>query len=205
MDLKTYKAALMLSANYGESLSIGGGEPTIHPHFWEFLGLALAEPYIDSIWLATNGKKKDTAIALAGLARRGVIGVDLSQDPFHESIDPAVIAAFTQGKKTGWEHSSGSDRDCRGIRDVSYNVINVGRAKRNQLGMDDKTCVCDDLFIDPDGNLFSCGCKKEQFGTVFKPAIPEEYLERGSRCPKENRRYIAEAKAMERQELLAES
>jgi hypothetical protein len=83
------------------------------------------------------------------------------------------------------------------LRDVSNNIISAGRAKRNQLGINFKNCVCDDLYVDPDGNLFSCGCKTERFGTVFKPEIPDEYGERGSRCPKENRRYLTESAARE--------
>ena len=27
-----------------------------------------------------------------------------------------------------------------------------------------------------------CGCKKEQFGTVFKPEIPDDYYQRDNYC-----------------------
>ena len=199
MPMKVYKQALKLVEKFGETISIGGGEPTVHPQFWQYLGLALGTDS-EYLWMATNGKKTDDAIKLARMARKGILGVALSQDVFHEELPWQVEDAFKAGKeyKCGWFHSE-SDHDLREIRDVSQNVINVGRAKRNQLGMNFKDCVCDDLFCDPDGNIFSCGCKKEKFGTVFKPAIPDEYWERGSRCPKENRRYLAKSRARESQ------
>ncbi len=180
MDLKTYKAALDLAEYSGSFLSIGGGEPTVHPQFWEFLGLALGKRWIESIWLATNGKKTETALALAGLARKGVIGVDLSQDPWHEPIDPKVVTAFSDTRDQDTIGTPKSDR--RDIRNVSRNgPINWGRAKRNNLGMRDD-CICDELFVSPDGRIWACGCKKEQFGTVFKPEIPDDYYQRDNYC-----------------------
>ena len=89
MSIETLKNCF----KYGdECIAIGGGEPTIHPLFWQVLGLCMAES--EHVWLATNGKETSTAIALAMLAKKGVIGCDLSQDEYHEYIDPKVIEAY---------------------------------------------------------------------------------------------------------------
>lgn len=190
MDLKTYKAALDLAEESGSFLTLGGGEPTIHPQFWEFLGLALGKRWIESIWLATNGKKTETALALAGLARKGVIGVDLSQDPWHEPIDPKVITAFTDRRSVEESAYFSPKTDLRGIRNVSRNgPVSWGRAKRNQLGANDD-CICDELFVSPDGRIWACGCKLEQFGTVFKPEIPDHYS-REDQCTRAHRARMA--------------
>ena len=82
----------------GESIAIGGGEPTIHPLFWQILGESIA--YSDYVWLATNGSMTGIALALAKMAKRGVIGCALSQDEYHDYIEPEVIAAFSKDKKT---------------------------------------------------------------------------------------------------------
>ena len=96
MSIRTFKQCLDLG---DEMLAIGGGEPTVHPKFWELLGLALG--YCENVWLATNGKKTDTALRLARLAARGVLGVDLSLDDWHESIDNAVVKAYTIVERRG--------------------------------------------------------------------------------------------------------
>ena len=43
-------------------------------------------------------------------------------------------------------------------------------------------CICDDMVIDPDGKIYACGCREEQFGTVQHPQIPDEYYERDEKC-----------------------
>jgi len=41
MSLSTFEQALDIAAD-DSNIDIGGGEPTIHPHFWKMLGLSLA-------------------------------------------------------------------------------------------------------------------------------------------------------------------
>ena len=45
-------------------------------------------------------------------------------------------------------------------------IVSSGRAKRNQLWTDNG-CCCDDLFVDPVGDVYSCGCRKHKFGNVI--------------------------------------
>lgn len=130
---------------------LGGGEPTIHPQFETFLLLAMGG--CDHVWLATNGKKKETALMLAGLAESGIISCELSLDPWHEKIDREVIAAFYKDQDLMF-----GDKDYRAIRDVSHNQygspINSGRC---DFGVDD-ACVCAVTFVKPNGDVHQCGC-----------------------------------------------
>jgi MoaA/NifB/PqqE/SkfB family radical SAM enzyme len=182
MSKKTFLAALTLAADYGETATLGGGEPTLHPRFWEFIGLALAklDADTDSIFVVTNGKIAATALALAGLARRGVFGVALSQDEWHDPIDPRVVQAFTRRHF----HERPTTReacDLREIRKVDL-IINEGRAAENEIGEDDDRCFCDDFMVEPDGKIWACGCRQVSFGTVWKPKIPQEYWDHDTRC-----------------------
>ena len=172
MSLDTFKKALELCDGHAE---IGGGEPTIHPRFWEFLGLALGTAD-ESVWLATNGKLTDTALALAGLARKGAIACELSRDEWHEDIDPRVVDAFGPiGQRGGRD-----DGDYRGVRDISHGYekgpIRIGRAA-TEFDKDayewTEGCCCEGIIIDPKGVIWACGCKQVQYGTVDDPKIPD--------------------------------
>lgn len=154
MSLETYKAALRIADDLDSPISIGGGEPTLHPLFWKFLALAIKRD--NEVWLATNGSQTDDAIALAGLAKKGVIGCALSLDDYHDSIDPRVVAAFKNGKREQPRyHDAGRMPDLREIRDVTGREIKAGRQK---TGRD--TCPCDSFFVKPNGDIHICGCKR---------------------------------------------
>lgn len=145
MSLDTFRK--ILSMNKGNYITIGGGEPTLHPEFKHFLIEAIASC---DVWMATNGSVKDNALLLARLAERGVLGCDLSTDHYHDygMVDPDVREAF---KPTEF-----SD-DKRGYRDVSRNVQNVGRAADTGVGIEDG-CACSGLMIRPNGDVHWCGC-----------------------------------------------
>jgi len=140
MSIETFRNAL----KYEEMITIGGGEPTLHPQFWQIIGEALG--HSEDVWLATNGSQTQTSLTLASLAKRGVLGVALSLDEFHDPIDPKVIEAF---RKTGIR-----DNDRREIRNTSEHLIKAGRCKDGKEG-----CICEDIMIKPDGTVKGCGCK----------------------------------------------
>lgn len=161
MSMKTWRAAMRFVADRGdEHVAIGGGEPTIHPRFWEILGSALGE--FESVWLATNGKKTRTALALAGLARGSeVLGVALSQDRFHDPIDPIVVETFRRCKLE--------------LRDTSQHLADVGRARDNNLYADDH-CVCGGLIVRANGDIRPCGCEEAPcIGNVNTGGILPQY------------------------------
>jgi len=67
MTMDVFKAAVKYDPNY---ISIGGGEPTTHPLFWDMLVHAIVESDDVLPWLATNGKRTEDALRLAKLAKR---------------------------------------------------------------------------------------------------------------------------------------
>ena len=165
MEWETFKAAV--DADQG-SISLGGGEPTIHPLFEKFLFYAIGK--CESVWLATNGSITNTALVLASLAQKGVLGVALSLDQWHDPIDPSVIEAFTRNTTRDMGHGIDIGRE---IRDTSSNIVKAGRAARQSF-VDDHGiettagCICEDIFVKPDGSVHQCGCRKSpKIGDAF--------------------------------------
>ena len=145
MDMKTVENALKLAENYGEDITIGGGEPTIHPKLFEIIGLALSYNYSEMpVLVVTNGKIKKRALRLGRMARNEVISVDLSQTDFHDPIDPEVVHYFSE--KLG----------SSGIRSIEgENVISTGRA--DNWGINEDGCTCNTVMVTPTGDIKFCG------------------------------------------------
>jgi hypothetical protein len=184
MDEAVFKWALNLAESRGDQVVLGGGEPTLHPQFLDYLWLAmrrlisvsrdLGAPAVSVI---TNGSQTSIALELANMAAEGYIAADVSRDEWHAPIDRAVYAAFDRPKRDPWYSSSGEraqNRDYRAIRTVTH-ILPVGRAKRNGLGSDRPACVCEEAFVDPKGVVWECGCKEHELGR-FGGAVywPEE-------------------------------
>ena len=190
MPRRVFVKACELAEDMGGYITIGGGEPTLHPRLFDYIGIAGAYTDEGVPFLVTNGKITDLALRLASMAHRGLVGVDLSLDYYHEVIDECVEAAFRRAP------GNRDDRDMRNIRDVTHggqsDPIPQGRAENWALG-DVDACVCDDLLVTPDGRLFSCGCMSIQYGTIFDPTLPDEYPEE----------WCAKAQAREREECLS--
>ena len=128
MTSRVYKQAIKYASETLESIALGGGEPTLHKRFWEIIGLSIAS--CDNVWLATNGSQTNISIKLAHMAKRGIIGCALSQDEYHDPIDPRVIQAFTRDKRNyGFNYNGGSENDYREIRDVTGKEIKAGRCE----------------------------------------------------------------------------
>lgn len=175
MSVKTWNKAIALAENYDSSISIGGGEPTLHKKFWNFLMESIGS--CENVWLATNGSIKKTALTLAKMAQKGIIGCALSQDDYHDPIDQEVINAFNRdygdyGKYDKHDIYGRNVEDCREIRDVTGKEINAGRCDFGEEG-----CVCPDIIIKPDGSIMACGCDDAvSFGHVDNPQIPENWM-----------------------------
>lgn len=173
MDIETVKAGLRLAADYGDAVTLGGGEPTLHPKFWEILGLTLGNSNDERIpYIITNGSQTEIAIALAGLAKRGVMGAALSQDPWHDPIDLEVRNAFIAGRKV--RNYGENYTDFRDVRETQAEQVQpLGRARRWGTNKSAR-CICPGLFAKPNGDLCGCGCPDATpLGTVFAPEMPE--------------------------------
>lgn len=142
----------------GDYITLGGGEPTLHPLFWQILAETLASA--EGIWLATNGSNTAISLALAKLADKGIIGCALSLDDYHSKIDDIVIKAF--------QHKSILNENVdKRIRNVMGNILNIGRAKTNQIYDVKKGCCCSDIFVKPNGDVHGCGCPDSPcFGNI---------------------------------------
>ena len=149
MSIETFQNALAFE---GECIAIGGGEPTLHPQFWEFIGVALGSA--DFVWLATNGSQKLTSLALAKLTAKQVLQCEISLDEYHDysMVDVEVRHAFSKIK--------GSVRDV--TRNGEQYPVNAGRWKdwkgrADHEGRDE--CVCPEAMIRPNGDIMACGCE----------------------------------------------
>lgn len=176
MTRKTFLKAIEIAADHDSYVTIGGGEPTLHPFLFDFLGIALSvfNEENGNVYIVTNGKEERQATKLAQMASLGIIGARLSQDKYHEPIDPQVVSAFKRNPNLSHYGEHNNDH-----RDISYDV-NLVKRGRSKLGKN--KCACNDTFIDPQGRIFACGCRKVQYGTVFDPQIPEEYSYWEEKC-----------------------
>jgi len=166
MSIETFHNAL---DNFDSCIAIGGGEPTLHPLFWQMVMESISRAD-EGVWMATNGSITDIALTLASLAKKGILGVALSLDEFHDPIDPKVIEAF-YGKP---KYNINSDpTDLREIRNVSGKLIKAGRCKDGKEG-----CICPDMMVKPNGDVKICGCKNAPIignvNTGFE--IPDNYM-----------------------------
>ena len=155
MSLKVFRKALKLTEYFGDSLTIGGGEPTLHPYFWTIIGETLGADIENGTWMATNGSQTEIALKLANMAKKGIMSIALSQDQWHDPIDKRVIEAFKRDKVNSY--NSTNNNDYREIRTVN-SLMNVGRARKIKNVIKNDDCACDDKFILPNGDIKQCGC-----------------------------------------------
>jgi hypothetical protein len=150
MSMATFRKGLSLCENTAEAPSLGGGEPTIHPLFEKMLLEAIGVCDSDQrVFIVTNGKHKRRALVLAKLAKAEVVDARLSQDEWHEDIDPFVVQAF---------HGRYNDVSDNGRK---Y-ALAYGRGAElyglDPDGSDEEECACPEWVIQPNGRIFQCGC-----------------------------------------------
>ncbi len=165
MSEEIFILACKLAQKLNMHIDLGGGEPTVHPLFWNFVGIALQYQSDNYICVATNGKRAEDALMLAKLADKRILKAVLSLDKYHEPIDYDVVSEF----------ESKAILKYKGIRDItrgdSIDPAPFGRAKE-WANPKDSRCPANDLFITPDGILWACGCKTKQYGSVYKRQLP---------------------------------
>jgi len=70
-------------------------------------------------------------------------------------------------------------------------ILPVGRAKDTEVWTveqdDGSHCCCEDIFVKPDGSIWSCGCRHTQIGDLFGnhglDGFDREYAHYGGRAP----------------------
>jgi MoaA/NifB/PqqE/SkfB family radical SAM enzyme len=159
MTRKTFLQVLnFIEETIGEAhITLGGGEPTLHPLLFDFIGLAKSRG-IEDVCVITNGKLAEEARYLYILTEQNIIHASLSEDFYHERVDHDVYEMFSKKNR---------------LHQVSR-ISNNGRAKENDLYTED-SCLCPDLTINPNGVIYACACLKHSFGTVLRPMIPDWY------------------------------
>lgn len=175
----TFMTALERAADLGDFVTLGGGEPTCHKEFFEYLDKAMEFFNRGLFELAplviTNGKLKGKAKKLLQyVEEERPVYVELSQDEYHDPIDPEILRGFRwhQQLKDQARYSYGRAQGDRGagIRTVK-SIVSVGRAADAGRGIvtnPSLDCCCEDLICDPHGNVFSCGCKTHLLGNIFE-------------------------------------
>jgi sulfatase maturation enzyme AslB (radical SAM superfamily) len=164
MSRKIFNAGLRFAEERGEGVFLGGGEPTDHPDFYNFLTKILAsdEIELESSGCITNGTNLKAARLLSRLKDADVFFSRVSRDQFHNHrlVDPRVYKWFKQ----------------ESIQLSSF--VKQGRARNlKDKAFFNLTCTCENLFLDWNGDIYSCGCRHTKFGNILNKGhlkIPEE-------------------------------
>ena len=180
MSQKVFDKSLEIAKEFSQLVTIGGGEPTLHPKCKEWVmkaALELVDVSLEfdgpSVLIVTNGKRSKIAVELAKLAKLGIIQAELSQDDFHDPIDQRTVEIFKRYAKI------------RNVTSGNSPVIDVGRASQSHeeglLEVRDG-CACPTLFIAPNGDFYGCGCKTKKLGNILTDEIPEACWENANEC-----------------------
>lgn len=166
MSMEVFNAAMDLVSQYEDFLTIGGGEPTLHPNFETILleCIAVSGDEYKRPFIVTNGTSRKRSLMLHKLSKAKVIDAHLSTDGYHDydMVDSDVRDAFPCDD---WNIDRGSG------------PIATGRWKETQEVEEDMDkCVCSTPLIQPDGNIRYCGCLDAPIiGNVFDGIEWPEY------------------------------
>ena len=164
ISMRHYRKALKLAAENGTGVTLGGGEPTLHPKFTTMLIEAIASEE-GGVLVITNGKIVRHAMLIYKLTKAGVIGGKLSRDRWHDEINPRVVKAFESLKAESYfgngmkyaihDVTNGGRRDpLPHGRAVDWMEESHGVRPRKKPG----DCCCEGVFVTPKGVIRQCGC-----------------------------------------------
>lgn len=179
MTQETFSKALDMAKDFSTMLTLGGGEPLLHPLFFDFAWQSIRalmdvtdDMGMSAVGVVTNGKCTQEAIELARMAHLGFISARLSLDQYHEPIEERVKNAF---RKNDWQKRD--DHDQRMVGGNILSVIPSGRAKNWGSDILGRRCFCDSVIVVPNGNIYHCGCRKLCYGNINDPnlSLPEYF------------------------------
>lgn len=162
MTIKVFHQALSLCEEYDSTPFIGGGEPTLHPHFEKILleCMAVATQIGSSpVGIITNGGMTKRALLIARLTKAGLMEGSLSIDEYHDTISYEVVSSFRRlnGHDHLWDTSKGGSLDPlphgRAIDLIGWTPEEV-----DAINDDGSSCVCPSIFVKPNGEIHQCGC-----------------------------------------------
>lgn len=162
--------------NTHDKVIIGGGEPTIHPRFEEFLDL-LDQKSEYRYHVTTNGSQKEiTERLIERHENNPKFTLNISFSQWHGPIDPQIRVKAMQA-------------DPNIIRVQTRNMLhNQGRCTISTDPKEHLHCACPCMMVYPNGEIFACGCEgSPKIGTIQDGFYPE-YVSLDSRggpaCPK---------------------
>lgn len=80
---------IAFARDYTDIITIGGGEPTLHPDFFDILKYCLND--FDSVWMATNGSQTDSMYRLANIINQE----DYPECDCHEKYTKDELLKYT--------------------------------------------------------------------------------------------------------------
>lgn len=135
-------------------LTIGGGEPTLHPDFWKFFDIAINR--IGAVSIVTNGTQYETCKSLFELSEKDEnISVCVTLDKYHDSkmIDKRLFKHIKNKPELR-------------KKNTNVSITPIGRAKSlsrktNSIN-NGKCCFGPNPTMFVNGNIGICGCPDTQ-------------------------------------------
>jgi len=153
MSMETFRTAIYAAMDYGSYITIGGGEPTLHPDILAMIGMA-AMVSEEAVFMVTNGTCSEKVWrSLMGARDKEILHVRVSNDLWHDTsmLQPWVIRDANK-YKLWWGDPSLGQRT----------LVKRGRAVRNWskllqdcrlsgIEVEEIETECGDPRIDPNG------------------------------------------------------
>ena len=203
MSDSVFEACIDLALQYDMYyITLGGGEPTLHTNIFKYIKTLKKLYWHNELsiqpFMVTNGKNYARALKIyketqpdEGYGQYSLlynlypdeyaeffdepgIRIELSTDYYHKAIAFRILELYRRSER---RRDPGA-----GTRDVttSYSgVMGIGRARKNGIAdFKPNDCACETLFIDPDGDVYSCGCRTHKLGDIFDTSFMDWYNEK---------------------------
>ncbi len=196
---------ILFARDSTDCIAIGGGEPTLHPRFFDILEHCLED--FDSVWVATNGSQTKAMHRLSNIIDQENFpecdcAEELGEEEFkdygclcHEKMDYNSI--YQEDKLSValsldcfhdpidnyieelWTRESSrhthSHFEIRDVDSSRNGVIAQGRAKKTGSGWNTDSCVCSDIMLKIDGKIRMCGCNRSPVIGNIKSGIEDKW------------------------------